>query len=302
MTGAPVMPCDQPTPSNLSPPEMAKERQSASWCSPRMFTQNAPALAMRGQLVELRAGARMTIGGSSESAAKDWQREADGDAVLQRGDDGDPGGEVAEHLAEPGLVEARHAAALAALRLAEVDRLGLVRRRDVLDGLGLGEPAGLVEDAVELAVGVRRVVVREQQPLRPPPRRPRARRRRRSSGPSRPWPRTRRRCTGRRGSAGPRPGRARARSRGWPGGRAGPGGPTCRRWSVPRPRSGSRASRPACGMGRAITLAEPMEKSSEPTSMVMSSPRNCSMWMGKTGGCTAACSASFRVPLGCAGP
>ncbi len=37
-----------------------------------MFTQNAPALAMRGQLVELRAGARITIGGSSESAANDW--------------------------------------------------------------------------------------------------------------------------------------------------------------------------------------------------------------------------------------
>ena len=28
---------------------------------------------MRGQLVELRAGARITMGGSSESAANDWQ-------------------------------------------------------------------------------------------------------------------------------------------------------------------------------------------------------------------------------------
>ena len=28
---------------------------------------------MRGQLVELRAGARSTIGGSSDSAANDWQ-------------------------------------------------------------------------------------------------------------------------------------------------------------------------------------------------------------------------------------
>ena len=51
-----------------------------------------------------------------------------------------------------------------------------------------------------------------------------------------------------------------------------------------------------------MTLADPMEKSSDPTSMVMSSPRNCSMWMGNTGGCTAACSASFKVPLGWAGP
>ena len=73
-----------------------------------MFTQNAPAAAMRGQLVELRAGARMTIGGSSESAANDWQVKPDGQPVLERRDDGDAGGEVAEHLAEPGLVEARH--------------------------------------------------------------------------------------------------------------------------------------------------------------------------------------------------
>ena len=55
---------------------------------------------------------------------------------------------------------------------------------------------------------------------------------------------------------------------------------------------------PAWGMGRAMTLAEPTEKSSAPMSMVMSSPRNCSMWMGKTGGCTAACSASFKRALG----
>jgi len=55
-------------------------------------------------------------------------------------------------------------------------------------------------------------------------------------------------------------------------------------------------------MGRAMIFAEPMEKSSEPTSMVMSSPRNCSMWMGNTGGCTAAWSASLRLPVGCPGP
>ena len=51
-----------------------------------------------------------------------------------------------------------------------------------------------------------------------------------------------------------------------------------------------------------MTLAEPMEKSSDPTSTVTSSPRNCSMWIGNTGGCTAECSASLRVPLGWAGP
>ena len=59
---------------------------------------------------------------------------------------------------------------------------------------------------------------------------------------------------------------------------------------------------PECGMGRAITLADPTEKSSAPTSMVISSPRNCSMWIGNTGGCTAACSASFRRALGLGRP
>ena len=54
---------------------------------------------------------------------------------------------------------------------------------------------------------------------------------------------------------------------------------------------------PLWGMVRAMTLADPMEKSSSRVSIVSSSPRNCSMWIGKTGGCTAACRASFRLPL-----
>ena len=120
---------------------------------------------MRGQLVELRAGARMTIGGSSERAAKDWQREADGHALLERGDDGDPGGEVAEHLAEPGLVEARHACAAYALPRS-IDWDSCADETSSMC-LGLGEPAGLVQDAVELPVGVRGVVVREEEPLHP---------------------------------------------------------------------------------------------------------------------------------------
>lgn len=37
-----------------------------------MLTQKAPALAMRGQLVEDFAGARATIGGSSESEVNAW--------------------------------------------------------------------------------------------------------------------------------------------------------------------------------------------------------------------------------------
>ena len=38
-----------------------------------MFTQKAPALAIRGQLVDDLAGASATIGGSSDSAVKAWQ-------------------------------------------------------------------------------------------------------------------------------------------------------------------------------------------------------------------------------------
>ena len=43
-----------------------------------MLTQKAPARAIRGQLVEVLAGARITMGGSSERAAKDWQEKPTG--------------------------------------------------------------------------------------------------------------------------------------------------------------------------------------------------------------------------------
>src|ERR1700729_4224794 len=153
MTGDPVMPWDQPTPSNLWPPETAKERHSASWCSPRMFTQNAPALAMRGQLVELRAGHRITMGGSSESAAKDWHENPTGapssSAVTM----------VTPVAKWPSTSRnrawSRPDMGVDPLRLAEVDRLGLLGGGDVFDELGLGEAAGLVQDPVELAIGVR---------------------------------------------------------------------------------------------------------------------------------------------------
>ena len=72
-TGVPAVPRCQPTPANLSPPDTANVRQSASWCSARMFTQKAPAAEIRGQLVEVLAGARATSGGSSESEVKAWQ-------------------------------------------------------------------------------------------------------------------------------------------------------------------------------------------------------------------------------------
>src|ERR1700729_1666065 len=153
MTGAPVMPCDQPTPSNLSPPETAKERHSASWCSPRMFTQKLPAWAMRGQLVEERAGHRMTMGGSRERAAKDWQLKPTGTPSSSAVTIVTP---VAKWPSTSrNRAWSRPDMGVDPLRLAEVDRLGLLGGGDVFDELGLGEAAGLVQDPVELAIGVR---------------------------------------------------------------------------------------------------------------------------------------------------
>jgi hypothetical protein len=43
------------------------------------LTQNAPALAMRGQLDDVRATLKQTSGGSSDSEAKDWHAKPTGD-------------------------------------------------------------------------------------------------------------------------------------------------------------------------------------------------------------------------------
>src|ERR1700728_2548845 len=77
-SGAPATRGLHLTPSNVSRPEAAKVLHTAAWCSPRMLPQKAPARAMRGQLVELLAGARITMGGSSERAAKDWHEKPTG--------------------------------------------------------------------------------------------------------------------------------------------------------------------------------------------------------------------------------
>ena len=61
MTGDPVPGAGcQSTPSNLGPPETAKPRHSSSWSSPSTLTQKLPDRAIRGQLVEVRAGATAT--------------------------------------------------------------------------------------------------------------------------------------------------------------------------------------------------------------------------------------------------
>src|SRR5580704_11826765 len=116
---------------------------------------------MRGQLVELLAGARITIGGSRESAANDWQ-------VNPTGTPSSSAVTMVMPVAKWPSTSRNRAWSRPdneRLRLAEVDRLGLVGRRDVLDVLGLGQLAGQVEDLVDLAVGVGGVVVGQEEAL-----------------------------------------------------------------------------------------------------------------------------------------
>ena len=47
--------------------------RSSSCSAASTFTQNAPTSRIRGQVVEVRAGAKLTSGGSSDSDANDWQ-------------------------------------------------------------------------------------------------------------------------------------------------------------------------------------------------------------------------------------
>ncbi len=63
----------QSTPANLSAPLTAKDRHSGPWSAPRTLTQKAPAPAIRGQVVDVRATMKATRGGSREREAKDWQ-------------------------------------------------------------------------------------------------------------------------------------------------------------------------------------------------------------------------------------
>ena len=103
ITGAPVTGAGcQSTPSNLSPPETAKPRHSVLLVVAQDVHAEAPARAIRGQLVEVRAGATATKGGSMERETKLWQVKPTGSPVLHAGHDGDAGGEPAH-----GVLEAR---------------------------------------------------------------------------------------------------------------------------------------------------------------------------------------------------
>ena len=118
-----------------------------------MFTQKAPALAMRGQLVELRAGAEDHHRGIERERGEGLAGEADRDTVLERGDDGDTGREVAEYLAEPGLIEARHGYPSYALPRS-TDWASWADDTSSIN-LASGSRRRLIEDPVEFPVCVR---------------------------------------------------------------------------------------------------------------------------------------------------
>src|SRR3954471_4576655 len=61
------------TPANLSTPERAKLCDSCVCSSASRLTQNRPISRSRGQVVEVRAGAKTTSGGSSDRELNDWQ-------------------------------------------------------------------------------------------------------------------------------------------------------------------------------------------------------------------------------------
>jgi len=75
-TGAPDEQGDQRSPANLSVPVAAlipKTRDSSRCPSVSTLAQKWPTRSIRGQVADLRLGQNSTSGGSSDTAANDWQ-------------------------------------------------------------------------------------------------------------------------------------------------------------------------------------------------------------------------------------
>src|SRR5690349_23614979 len=80
-TGAPEGAGVHPTPANLSTPDRAKATLTSSCSAASTYTQNAPTVRIRGDVVEVGEGAMLTSGGSSDSDANVWQGEPNGTEV-----------------------------------------------------------------------------------------------------------------------------------------------------------------------------------------------------------------------------
>src|SRR4051794_41860516 len=74
--GAPDGVGDQSTAANLSSPARPNTALTSRCSCDRTFTQNEPAASISGQVRDDLPGQNRMSGGSSESAAKDWQGEA----------------------------------------------------------------------------------------------------------------------------------------------------------------------------------------------------------------------------------
>src|ERR1700735_795959 len=72
-TGAPEADGDQLRPANLSPPLVPKIRASSRWPAASTLAHRCPDRAIRGQVADDLPGQNSTSGGSSDTAANDWQ-------------------------------------------------------------------------------------------------------------------------------------------------------------------------------------------------------------------------------------
>jgi hypothetical protein len=62
----------QSTPADLSVPDRANASDTSCWSAESALTQNRRAVRTLGQLLEVRDGTNLTIGGCTDIDAKDW--------------------------------------------------------------------------------------------------------------------------------------------------------------------------------------------------------------------------------------
>ena len=188
-----------------------------------MLTQKRPRRLDRRPVVDDFAAQNATSGGSSETEVNELTARPTGSSAVHGGDHGDAGGEVAEHLAEPGRVDrvaARRGSARSSGLRSGGARLALRQRSERISARRDVRPSAAAMTSSDSHP--RRGRRARRAAGRPRRRRgagswwnsasaagaglawPRAPRSRRCSGPSGTSARTRRACTARRGSAGRR--------------------------------------------------------------------------------------------------
>ena len=219
-TGVPPAPNRQPMPTNLSPPEHGEG------AAQRLLAVGEDVDAEGAGLGD----ARPTGRGLRRSQGHHWRferergerlaGEADRRALLHGRHHGHAGGEVAQHLAEPGLVEVDRPGGpkVAGVRggildchavlhrrcpptsgSTKIDAHALAGHRHVLQPPTVLQPAGLAQQPVRFPGRCATDRGGRGGGAWPPPRPPPGRRRPPSNAPSRACRRTPRRCTGRRG-------------------------------------------------------------------------------------------------------